>query len=543
LAITILPWSQLACARDLVGSLQTETAVFQLCVSAQNLMSVGNYAAARDVLLQAAAKDPTSYSAAVHKDLAVCYTKLKNFDRAAAELKKLLAIDPSPSRLYEVAAMYVDIERNDEAVSCLRRYLASPGITDRYQAEKYLKQIGVRGNAQQARQALQAKNYVEAKRLLQKAATYDPSEYSSWIHAALAFVLKELGESEAAIVEGKKALQYDSQSFKCMYIIAMAYADLNQFDEAISWIQRYAALERDPVSRQQALQAAKGMADDRAQYNNPANKQPDYLDSMRENKEDIARWARERMPLKVAILPGDGVKGYRSTYPNLVKRALDTWCEASGKKIDYKLVNNKADADITVRWTTAPLDITLDHANVQPNGLTHSRTVDGKINIANIDVRTVSPFNPNEEVEPGECAHIVTHEVGHALGLGHSKLIRDIMYFRSAAHQGPPTARDRATIARLYRDYPAIGFVPKTAPAEKPPTITAPASYKPPEAPSNLPPFFMPGKTSDRDKLTPPMFVPDKNSSKDALPVFNPAGTSKPSPKKKETEATPFFTP
>ena len=487
---------QSAFARELIKSLQVESGVYQLVSQAEAMIAAKNYVAARDLLTRAARQDPSSYSKNVHRDLMQVYLSLNQFEAAVAEGKKVLAIDPS-----------------DDYAPYVIRHAGSYGFMSKGQ------------------EALAAQKYSEAKSWFRKAAEYDPSPYTAFIHSNLCYALQKLGESNAAIEEGKRALAADPTDSSAAYAIALAYSDQAMFDDALSWMHRYAGLERDPGRRQQALETATTFENDKRQFLDPNNKKPDYIDVMRGDSDDLVRWPQSKLPVKVAIASGSGVRGHRPEFNNLVKVALDNWCQASGKKLDYKLVNDADDADIVVRWTKDPLDFSLDHPNMQPCGLTHLRD-DGSQNAttALVEVRTVNPFHPERPVSESECAHVVLHEIGHALGVGHSKLIKDVMYFRAAPQQRALSARDRATVARLYQDYPVIGFVPKhedTPAAAKAPV--APPAFLPPALPDDSkvsPPLFVPTAIPDDDKLTPPLFVPPSAEAAhptEALPLFVPS--------------------
>jgi tetratricopeptide (TPR) repeat protein len=554
-------------AKDLIKSLAVETQVYQQTLQAEGLLAASQYAAARELLVKAAQYDPSSYSRSVHRDLSRCYKGLKQYDKAVAEAKKVLAIDPScAAAWFDIGSAYYEAQRYDLSVDAMNKYLAlSSDESDRKLAQQWIKQAGSYGFMRKGREALENDHYAEAKKWLQKATAYDPSPYSSLIHANLCYVLQQLGESGAAIEEGKRALAIEPNDTQTNYSIGMAYADMLRFDDAIIWMNKYASMEADPARRKQAMNTVAAIQDDKKQYNNPNNKKPDYLEVMRADGDQV-RWPKQNIPLKVAIMPGSNVKGYKPAFANLVKVALDNWCQASGNRIDYKLTNDPNDADIRVVWTKDPLEVTLDHPNVQATGLTNvENDGNGVATSAIVQVRTVDPFHPDQNVEDNECAHVVLHEIGHALGVGHSKFIRDVMYFRSAPQQQALTPRDRATIARLYDGYPVVGFVPKHTSNPSGPTVpVAPAAFLPPEAPDDskvVPPMFLPPPVDD-EKLTPPMFTPPPAADveeKVQVPMFTPpplhSGSTVPkkttvqakksasSPSKPEKVVVPFFTP
>jgi tetratricopeptide (TPR) repeat protein len=502
-------------ARELIKSLQVESAVYQLVSQAESMIAAKNFVGARDLLLRAARQDPTSYSKNVHRDLMQVYLSLNQFEGAVAEGKKVLLIDPS-----------------DDYAPYVVRHAGSYGFMTKGQ------------------EALAAQKYSEAKNWFRRAAEYDPSPYTAFIHSNLCYALQKLGESNAAIEEGKRALAADPSDANAAYTIALAYGDQAMFDDALLWMRRYASMERDPGRRQQALETATTLENDKKQFLDPNNKKPDYVDVMHGSADDIVRWPQNKLPVKVAIASGAGVRGHKPEFNNLVKLALDNWCQASGKKLDYKLVKNAEDADILVRWTKDPLDFSLEHPNMQPCGLTHLND-DGSKNAttALVEVRTVNPFHPERPVSDSECAHVVLHEIGHALGVGHSKLIKDVMYFRAAPQQRALSSRDKATVARLYQDYPVIGFVPKHE--DTPAAATAPVAppaFLPPALPDDSkvsPPMFLPPAVPENEKLTPPMFVPPsaEQSHKNDVPVpmFLPPAvkTAPPPPKSAPSKTAP----
>ena len=132
-----------------------------------------------------------------------------------------------------------------------------------------------------------------------------------------------------------------------------------------------------------------------------------------------------------------------------------------------------------------------------------------------MQIRTVNGFDSSKLLTDGQAASVSMHEIGHALGLGHSTCCSDIMYFGSSSKQtGFPSKRDKATIARLYADYKPVSFTEQSAPI---PTGTH-IEYLPP-------PAFLPPVPTNADKLPPPLFVPPPAKSADEKlqpPVFVP---------------------
>ncbi|HMX44503.1 MAG TPA: matrixin family metalloprotease, partial [Candidatus Obscuribacter sp.] len=129
-----------------------------------------------------------------------------------------------------------------------------------------------------------------------------------------------------------------------------------------------------------------------------------------------------------------------------------------------------------------------------------------------VRIRTINAF-ADSPIEDGECASVTMHELGHALGLGHSTNVCDIMYFGSSSKQtGMPTGRDSRTIAKLYKEQPLL-------------VATAKIPIKPLAIEYLPPPAFLPPKPKDTSNLPPPIFMPPpltKEAQKLKPPIFMP---------------------
>ncbi|MGE0159310.1 MAG: matrixin family metalloprotease [Gemmatimonadales bacterium] len=66
-----------------------------------------------------------------------------------------------------------------------------------------------------------------------------------------------------------------------------------------------------------------------------------------------------------------------------------------------------------------------------------------------IELTTRNPFDPTRVVDPAQVRLTAAHEMGHALGLPHSKATRDVMYPSNTATA--MSAQDYRTMESLYR--------------------------------------------------------------------------------------------
>ncbi|OPZ91296.1 MAG: Tetratricopeptide repeat protein [bacterium ADurb.Bin425] len=484
---------------------EKERQAYDACQRVNKLLGAGSYSEAAQLAQSGISCDPTAYSGYLHRQLSACLKAQKDFQGAIAELKKAAKLDPTyKNSTYDIALINYESGNLEEAIKGLEEAQKQPGADPilKQEASNLLTQVGAFGYLKLAERALAANNLSAAKKHLTSAARFDPSTYSSTVHGNLAYVLRELGESERAIEEGKKALNFQpNQSNQALpqnqantvYTIGLAYQDLGNFQEAINWLTRYTQLETNAQNRQKAEVFIAELRDDLGKQKPGLDKKADYLESCMENGV-VPSWPAAKMPLKVYIKSGTSQSGYKPIYRDFTIHALDTWCSVC-PKLSYKLVDNPQSADISVSFSNSTLGMSENGRTRLKAGITDIKSDKAEILSAKVAVTTINPFD-QKPVRDGECATITMHEIGHSLGLDHSTAVSDIMYFGSSCKQtGKPTARDRNTLALIYKDKPIItASLNKTV---KPLNIT----YLPP-------PAFLPPAPVDTKALKPPVFLP-----------------------------------
>lgn len=161
----------------------------------------------------------------------------------------------------------------------------------------------------------------------------------------------------------------------------------------------------------------------------------------------LSRWADNVMPLKVYIGKFNWYKSAGANdeykYTQMIIDGFNLWEEKSNGLVSFERTMNLYDSNINVEWKR------VDRKSL--GSCTFNFDKLGRYYSAELSIGLSDGILHHQYMDENEVFHTIVHEIGHSVGLGHSKTKGDIMYVPHEYGVTNISQNDIATLRWLYK--------------------------------------------------------------------------------------------